>query len=545
MKSKRAIGFTVVTLLLILAWVARSNPGQAAPAATTYYVCDCQPGADGDCAAGSDANPGTDPVAPWQTYERARTQFNSGTAGDETRFCQGGAFDLGSGSGQWTNLSCTAVQPCMVSDYTPPWATGDEARPILSRSMDAHAFELANGGDAVADGGYTFQNLDLRCPGCTNSGWAFFFYNDVNDVLIENVRIDGFAIGVHLAGANACAVGDALCNGQNDRITLRQLTITNSDHQGILGGANDLLIENSYLENNGDGTIFDHNIYVSGGSGITIRGNELYRSSLDGSGNCNGTSLVGHGILNNVLIEANVVREALGMANDACWGIAITPAYDTAESFSNVTIRGNRVENVGNVAIGMASCLNCTIENNVLIQNQGFGMTAVAVPAQPPQAGDAISANFIIRNNSIWTTTGTGIALNEGSGHIIVSNAIQATGTNAIWNCLDATQAASSYDVIDHNVCDFSVGEWANAVGDLAAWQAFGWGGNSLAALPGFVSGGDLRPGAETAALVNAGHPTLSSTVDFAENGRDALPDVGAYEWLGNLTQLYLPLVVK
>jgi hypothetical protein len=531
---------TAVTLLTIF-----FQTSEAAPTATTTYVCDCQPGADADCNAGSDANSGTSPAAPWQTYEKARTQFSSLPAGDEIRFCRGGAFDLGSSSGQWVNANCSAASPCVVADYAPPWASGDEPRPLLWRNSSGYAFDLADGGDANADGGYIFQNLDLRCPACTAGGWAFFLYNDVNDVLIDNVRMDGFDIGVHLAGANTCAAGDGACNGRNDRITIRSAAILNSLSQGILGGGDDILIENSYFENNGDGSMFDHNIYVSSGSRITIRNNELYRSSLDGGGSCGGTSLVGHGVMTDLLIEGNYVHEDVGQANQGCWGIAITPAYSTAEQFSSVTIRGNRVENVGNVAIGTASCQNCTIENNVLIQNQGFGMTAVSVPAQTPQAGDAISANLIVRNNSIWTNTGTGIQLNEGSGHTMVSNAIQAVSSNAGWNCLDATMAAGSYDVIDYNVCDFSAGGWANGVGDLAAWQAQGWGENSIAAAPGFVSGSDLRPGAETAVIVDAGHPTLSSATEIGGNGRDALPDVGAYEWLGAWEQTYLPLVVK
>ncbi|MCP5097877.1 MAG: hypothetical protein GY943_20205 [Chloroflexi bacterium] len=537
------IGLLAATAVLFFA--AYFQQTNAAPTATTYYICDCDTNADGDCVAGNDSNSGTDAAAPWQTYEKARTQFNSSiSAGDEILFCQGGAFDLGASVGQWNTTSCTAAQPCVVADYAPPWASGDEQRPILWKTSDGYAFDLSDGGDANYDEGYAFRNLDLRCTACSPGGWAFFLYNDVNDVLIDNLNIDGFGIGVHLAGSNACAAGDGLCNGRNDRITIRNTTIVNSLGQGILGGGDDILIENSYFENNGGGTIFDHNIYTSGGNRITIRNNELYRSSLDGSGNCNGVSLVGHGVITDLLIEGNLVREDVGKANDTCWGIAITPAYGSAESFNNVTIRGNRVENVGNVAIGTASCISCTIENNVAIQNQGFGMIGIAIPAQVPQAGDVISADVTVRNNSIWTNTGTGIMLNEGSGHTIVSNAIQATANNAIWNCLDTTQAASSYDVIDYNVCDFSTGEWANTVGDLSAWQAAGWGGNSIAANPGFVSGTDLSAGAETAVIVNAGHPTLSSGVEIGGNGRFAQPDVGAYEWL-NVKKVWLPLVVK
>ena len=516
--------------------------------AATYYVCDCGVEADADCQPGNDANNGNSSSAPWQSYEKARVQFNTAlVSGNEFRFCQGGAFDLATSSGQWVNPNCTAALPCTVADYSPPWASGDEQRPILWKTSSGHAFDLADGGDANYEEGYLFQNLDVRCTACSSGGWAFFLYNDVNDVLIDNVHMDGFDIGVHLARANPCAASAGLCNGRNDRITIRGATIINSFSQGILGGGDDILIEESYFENNGDGSILDHNIYISGSSRMTIRNNALYRSSLDGSGNCGGTSLVGHGILTDLLIEGNWVHEEMGKANQACWGIAISNGYSTAESFSNVIIRGNRVENVGNVAIGTSSCLTCTIENNVVVHQQSFGVTAIAVPDKSPGAGDAISSNVTVRNNSIAISGGNGIRLNEGSGHTLVSNAIRLTGSDSGWNCLDATLPVGSYTAVDYNLCQFSTGEWAEGVGDLGAWQALGWGAHSQAIDPGFLSDTDLHPASETSALVGAGHPTLSSPTDFDGNPRSSPPDAGAYAWLENLISLflYLPLVVR
>ena len=361
---------------------------------------------------------------------------------------------------------------------------------------------------------------------------------DADDILIDNVSMDGFAIGVHLRGCITTS-----CS--NDRVTIRNSQILNNSSQGLLGHGTDLLIENNYFENNGGGTVFDHNIYVAGDSRVTIRNNELYRASLDGSGNCNGVSLVGHGIINDLLIEGNTIYEDVGKANQTCWGIAISPSYtDTAESYDNLIIRGNRVENMGNVSIVTSACQNCTIENNVIVQQQSFGTAGVAV--RPfAAAEDAISSNIVIRNNSIATTTGLGIEVNEGSGHTIVSNAIQMTGSDVNWNCFNMPLPSSSYDAIDYNICGYGAGSWATSAATLAAWQSLGWGTNSTAADPGFTSSTDLRPASETAVIVNAGHLTLSSTTDFAGNGRDALPDVGAYEWLGDLAQVYLPLVVR
>jgi hypothetical protein len=143
-----------------------------------------------------------------------------------------------------------------------------------------------------------------------------------------------------------------------------------------------------------------------------------------------------------------------------------------------------------------------------------------------------------VRNNSILITSrGTGIQLNtEGTNHTVVSNAIRYTGSNTGWNCLRADLPASSYTAIDNNVCGYSVGEWADGVGNLAAWQSAGWGTNSQAADPGFTSSANLAPAAATSAIVNAGHPSLSATRDFYNNSRDALPDAGAYEWVFNGT---------
>ncbi|MEZ4646529.1 MAG: right-handed parallel beta-helix repeat-containing protein [Chloroflexota bacterium] len=522
--------------------------GADAPAANVRYVCDCDAEADAACVAGNDGNSGDTPAAPWQTYEQARTYFNANiAAGDEIRFCRGGAFDLGASSGIWRTTSCTAGQPCVIADYAPPWGDGSEPRPILWKTGDGHGFEFSNGGNALADAGYVLRNLDLRCTTCaTTDGWGVFLFNDVNDVLIDNVRLDGFAIGVHSAGSNPCDPADLQCNGRNDRLTVRNATITNNFHQGFLGGGDDLIIEGSYFENNGDGSIFDHNIYLSYSSRVQVRGNELYRSSMDGNNQCGGTSLVAHGHLADAVITENYVHEDVGGAGQGCWGIAIDPGYSAAESFTNVTISGNRVENVGNVAIGLASCANCTVENNSIIHQQPFAVTGIAVPDRAPGPGDSAIDAVSIRNNSIVISGGgTAVSLNEaGTGnHLVVSNAIEYTGSSASWNCFDVDWAGGGYTAVSHNICGFTAGEWVDGVGDLAAWQALGWGENSIAGLPGFSSSTNLFPAAEDVPLVDAGHPTLSSPTDANGDMRDSAPDAGAYEWM-SLANLFLPLVV-
>lgn len=525
------IGCLLTALSLIRQMTTEAKALQP-PSSTNYYVCDCSTDADSDCVSGDDANSGTI-GSPWRTYEKARSEFDSLSAGDAIRFCRGGAFDLTVPSSRWVNYNCTAATPCTVGDYIPPWASGDEARPILWRTSSSHGFALEDGGNADHDEGYVFENLDLRCTVCeTSGGNGFFLYNDVDDVLIDNVRVDGFGIGIHLGGSNPCS-SDPNCNGRNERLTVRNATIINSVTQGHLGGGEGLVIEDSYFENNGSGTMFDHNIYVSNASNMRIAGNELYRSSLNAQGYCGGVSLVAHGVITNFVIENNLVREDVGFVTQGCWGIAVDPGYGSAEQFNNVTIRGNRVVNVGNSAIGVGACVNCLIENNAIIHQQDFNVIAIAAPNRTPGAGDAETTDVVVRNNSILVGSGgTAIRVNrEGSGHSILSNAIQYTGSDSNWNCLEADLPAASYNTIDYNVCGYGAGEWANGVGNLSVWQILGWGTSSQAADPGFTSSSDLSPISESASIVDAGHPTLSAPNDINGDPRDLVPDAGAYEF--------------
>jgi hypothetical protein len=518
--------------------------------AATYHVCDCTGDADADCAAGDDAADGTTPATPWRTYEKARGGFGNLAAGDSILFCDGGAFDIPTG-GRWVNTACRADNPCTVSDYAPPWGSGDEERPLLVRSGTGHAFALEDGGDAEHEEGYVLSNLRLVCATCgSEDGWAFFLYNDIDDVVIENVLMDGFSIGVHQAGSNACS-DDPLCDGKNARLTVRGCTIINSISQGFLGSGDGTVIEGNYFENNGTREIFDHNLYYSGSqegeTGSRIVGNELYRSAVNADGQCAAVSLVVHGTHTDLLIEGNLVREDPGLAGAGCWGIAVDGGYDEPESFTGVVIRGNEVRNVGNTAIGVSSCVSCLIENNVVVSEQeGFGTIGIAVPDRDRGEGDAETTNADVRNNSIYMSGGggTGISVGtEGAGHMIVSNAILYAGTDPGWQCLSAGLAPSSYEAIDYNICFFpsagSGAEWEQGSGaspdPLGAWQAAsGFDGSSRLADPGFTSPGgpdfNLRASSADAAMVDAGHPTLSSAVDFDGNARDSSPDVGAFE---------------
>lgn len=502
------------------------------------YFCDCADGADADCQPGNDAASGR-AEAPARSYEAARTSFGNMRAGDTIAFCRGGSFRPGRES-RWNNARCQAGRRCVVRDYLPAWASGDEGAPIIRVQSGGRAFSLDDKGRSSHEEGYTFMNLDLQS---TDGDRGFFFYNDIDDVDICNVSIDHFKIGVHVAGSNAKR--DVGSDGKNDRIVLKHARITNSPGQGWLGSCDDCAIENSYFENNGfDKPKFNHNIYLSGSNkaaakGMRVVGNELYQSAVL-NGKCEGVSLVAHGEKDGLLIENNLIREDIGAVGRGCWGIAVDTGYGSHEAFRNIVIRNNRIINVGPVSIGLNSCSHCLIENNVIVQEQPLNGRHIATPNRKRAQDDLPMTHVTIRNNSIYVgpdSGGIGIKLaEEGTGHRVVSNAIFYAGTKR-WSCLDVSLPASSYEAVGHNVCDapnLSGFDWEMKGGSLSDWRTkTSLGAGSQQSDPGFKSmqsSHDLSAASANSAMVGAGDATHSSGSDTAGNKRGATPDAGAYQ---------------
>ena len=108
--------------------------------------------------------------------------------------------------------------------------------------------------------------------------WGIFLYNDVDDVVLENLVIENFDIAINLVSSK----GSEGC----ERITLRNSRIVNNRKQGWLGGSSGSVIEGNHFENNGFGArssriaVRRHNLYFSESStGAVIRGNTLHRAS--------------------------------------------------------------------------------------------------------------------------------------------------------------------------------------------------------------------------------------------------------------------------
>jgi hypothetical protein len=449
-------------------------------------------------------------------------------------------FEVDDESGtRWVNANCRADEPCVVRDYLPEDATESSARPLLVFD-DREGFALDDPGNANHEEGYVFLNLAIQGSEVEE---GFFVYNDIDDVLLCNVSIDRFAIGISLEGSNALTDDS---DGLNERVVLRNSTIANCPEQGLVGGCNDCVVQDSTFQNNGYGqTIVSHNMYISGPGeqpiqNMRIVGNYLYQAA-NVNGSCTGASLVVHGQHENLSIEGNIVREEVGAALPECWGIAVHPGYSRPEGFSGVSIRNNLVMNVGSVGIGVSACSDCTIENNVVMSDQAYGTGGIVVPALLRGKDDAELDSVTIRNNTVYigsTAGGTGITLGEeGSGHRVLSNAVYYGGNSNRFDCFNLDLAAAEYSDVDYNLCYATyawAAEWETDSGKLDAWRsATGFDQHSLRQDPCFMNGTgpnrDLTP-ASGSPLIGNGHPDSSSETDHKGNVRPTRPSIGALE---------------
>lgn len=382
----------------------------AASQAQNFYVCD---------ANGNDEFDGRSEAKPFKTYDKAIWSFNKLDAGGSLLFCRGGKFEANI-STRLVNSKCSAIERCTIGDY------GNDAldKPVISAN-GVNAINFENGGGSKEDGGYIVKNLTLIAA--TKSGAGVQLYNDVDDVLITDVHIEGFNIGVYSASTNNTAEG-AVSNQINDRLVVKNSTIINNKKIGFLGGCNDCLIENNHFENNGNHPSLDHNIYLAQkkfpAKGITIRNNTLYKSAIV-DGKCQGVSLVGHGLLEDVLIEHNIIKEDAGKVNGLCWGISIDPGYPTMdESFKNIIIRNNKIINIGGNAIGCASCDGAIIEGNEIIDDAKMMTAGIRVPVR--EENSTKSKNVVIRNNKVIASheNAVGVWIGGINASIVANNEI-------------------------------------------------------------------------------------------------------------------------
>ena len=510
----------------------------ALSASVVYYVCDCAAGADADCVAGDDGAAGTSSATALRTIDAAFAKFNAMNGGEAVVLCRGGAFSVAKTETVF-NTKCSAEAPCTLRDYVPTWASGDEPPPFLFGSgVSDRLISFIDNADANHDGGYVLHNLVIDGNGVDV---GIFFYNDVDDVDLCNLQVYDANIGIYEGLSNAVDSSDAKANGLNERITLRGSYIHDTTDQGWLGAGDGLRIESNFFDYNGTAAVATlHSIYLDSiGNGITVSGNLVTHSTHAPGAACGGTAIVAHGRHDDLVIENNEVRFEVGEASEGCWGVVVDAAYgpdDGQEGFNRVVLRGNRVVNAGNTSIGLASCTDCVIENNLIVEGQDYDGRGIIVQDRPHTSEDLGTARVAVRSNTlVFTSAHEWIGVQLGTdvaGLLVADNAVLMTVAGWL-TCFSNTGLATSLYSSDYNVC-FSEGPhlaWGAQSQSLATVQSDGEDAHSQSVDPMFVpSTDDTYVPAAGSPLVDAADPTTSSPWDISGAMRGAKPDIGAFE---------------
>lgn len=385
-------------------------PAPPPPGAPGLFFSDCQTGAAAGCAAGANANPGTE-ASPKQNL--SGLNLNALPAGTQLFFKRGGAWAPGMVFLDNPNTSATA--PLTFDAY------GTGPAPVL-RQCTNNLFNLGGGwGNTSNDGGYTFRNLKL--DGCGTGEWGVWFVQNVRDVVIENTEITGFRIAVNSNDGAPYGVSG---------ITLRNNNIHHNRAMGLLGHYDNLLLEGNTIEaNNFSGSIFDHGTYIGGGHNITLRNNRYVRNSTV-NGTCMGGNMTFHGQIEGLLIEGNTIEQ--GPSAPSCYLMSITQGYTTAEWFRNTVVRNNTLVNGGS-AIVAQSAPGILIEGNRVIRTQPITTAGISIGGQYA-GGDAPDADAVVRDNVLClAAAGAGGAAASVSspgatvaGNVIRSGAEASTG---------------------------------------------------------------------------------------------------------------------
>ncbi len=477
--------------------------------ASVIHVCDCQTGADASCVAGNDANAGT-AAAPKQTIAAAVSAF---TAGSDLAFCRGGVWS------EATTLklragACSSASPCTVQDY----GDGNLAAPLiqLNQTGSNNGLEIALGDNVARWEGLRINNLHLAKLNPDGQGFGVFLFRNVNDVQMRCLEVNDYGIGVHV-NSNGLSTGD---------ISLSDSYLHDNGAQGWLGGSNSTRLERNRIDNNGgyNASMLLHNVYLSGiGADVVVRGNWLTNSAVDGNGQCVGASMIAHNaISSNLLIEGNLIEET--DPAPGCWGLMVDAAGSTTEGHNNAIIRGNVVRNVGNQSIGVSACVDCIIENNIVVQTKIGGSIGIASPNRPTSAPDSDVTGTIVRNNTVYFAgNGNGRSYyvgERGANYVVTNNIGYHANPLPGDHCFDFDLAVNAYDTVAANLCygaNFDSG-------------TTGMDGLASTSDPLFLNAPDDLRIDNTSPAFDSGSSVSASAIDIVANTRDANPDRGAYE---------------
>ena len=457
---------------------------------TIRYFCDCTAGSQTGCVAGSDANDGLSPSTPKQTWGAAITAFNAMNAGDTIALCKGGAWALASTSTPKYcsfgigNSRCAAgssltdpanTSTCDVRDYSPSW--GGTAKPLLAGSGDLAWITRQTG----STNGVRILNLAFQG---SNNGPNGGVYNDQRALLLgvcgSPISDSSWLVcGNTFDRMRLSIQGPQSGTASNVRVTGNRFTMNDLDAILGFGNGSNNSIDANFFDNNGGFRSpvtgnQAHTVYLTplGNTGVgvatgtSIVNNEFRRSNAGGTpGVCATGVIVSHGQYNGLNIENNIIDAATSSLG-GCEGISFSAAGSDNTYFRNMAVRRNMVILGSGVGITIGQAPGLAIENNIVVLTGTLDSWKQGIwsPRDVARAGlDDTQNNTRIANNTIYAsgTSNAGqygvYASAEGTGHIIVNNAVYSNTGRCFATLLGTCSVGGTPCVIDNGIGDSGV----------------------------------------------------------------------------------------
>jgi hypothetical protein len=321
-----------------------------------------------------------------------------------------------------------------------------------------------------------------------------------------------------------------------------------------LGGAAQTPNNNNTIQNN-DIFRVQNSFYNQGNAGLdqnwTIVGNSFGRSTA-GDRNTFRGMLIGNA--QNFVISGNSIQ---GLTNTSTTAGIHASGIQLAFVVNGGTITNNRISDLRQTgtqgSYGMqfsstSAAANVTVANNFIWDVAAAGSATVALNGHGINIIAAGAGGYRFYHNSInmsatqasGTTSALHVSGPTAAGALDVRNNIFANtaGAGATRFAVHSTAAATVYTPIDYNDY-FSTGSVGFIGGvdrpTLADWQTgTGQDANSKAVDPLFVSPTDLHI-QPMSPMINMGVTGTGITTDIDGQTRDAMPDIGADEFIGGM----------
>jgi hypothetical protein len=416
---------------------------------TIVYACDCQSGADANCKPGVDANDGMTPATAFKSYDKVIAQYGSIPAGGTVALCRGGSFTSTSSHSTVSNSKCTAASPCVLRDYVPSsWTPAVDHQPIIHTGANNNGLDLNN--TSGHQEGFRVLNLDFEGDGATNST-GLFLYNDLSDVFLCNLTVNGTGAGILLDGganppAGCYSPGPPIVNTcpLQRRITIQGNTFTNIAAMGFFGYGVSIDLNYNYWEKVGSDNALDHVVYwgaeeINSATPLTqvLLQDEHFIGNIivdpGSAGTCDGAVVVAHGAHTGMICQNNTISVPNNATTGNCYGIALASATaNYPDFFQNLVVDSNTILGFGEIGATVSSCQNCTVSNNLIVgdnQNASSGSFCIVSGGGVVDQYDFGSSTTTIVNNTCYFANagsgGRGITIrSEGSGYVVANNVV-------------------------------------------------------------------------------------------------------------------------